>query len=81
MCTRLISILHLRVIHTIDKLAYHSCAAEVKGICYYSMQDISLGQFLRDRWEKFGSNHMSFIETGPIHPSITPEPPMIHFFQ
>ena len=25
------------------------CPAEVKGICYYSMQDVSLGQFLRDR--------------------------------
>ncbi len=24
------------------------CPAEVKGICYYSMQDVSLGQFLRD---------------------------------
>lgn len=24
------------------------CPAEVKGICYYSLQDVSLGQFLRD---------------------------------
>ena len=24
------------------------CPAEVKGICYYSMQDVALGQFLRD---------------------------------
>ena len=24
------------------------CPAEVKGICYYSVQDVSLGQFLRD---------------------------------
>mmetsp|Transcript_9237 Transcript_9237/g.17384 ORF Transcript_9237/g.17384 Transcript_9237/m.17384 type:complete len:2047 (+) Transcript_9237:105-6245(+) len=24
------------------------CPAEVKGICYYSQQDVSLGQFLRD---------------------------------
>eukprot|EP00977_Amphora_coffeiformis_P018268 scaffold6351_cov166-Amphora_coffeaeformis.AAC.2 len=24
------------------------CPAEVKGICYYSMQDVCLGQFLRD---------------------------------
>jgi hypothetical protein len=24
------------------------CPAEVKGICYYSMQDVSLGQFPRD---------------------------------
>ena len=24
------------------------CPAEVKGICYYSIQDVSLGQFLRD---------------------------------
>lgn len=24
------------------------CPAELKGICYYSMQDVSLGQFLRD---------------------------------
>jgi hypothetical protein len=24
------------------------CPAEVKGICYYSLQDVALGQFLRD---------------------------------
>ena len=24
------------------------CPAEVKGICYYTPQDVSLGQFLRD---------------------------------
>ena len=24
------------------------CPAEVKGICYYSRQDVSLGQFLKD---------------------------------
>ena len=24
------------------------CPAEIKGICYYSLQDVALGQFLRD---------------------------------
>mmetsp|Transcript_31801 Transcript_31801/g.68845 ORF Transcript_31801/g.68845 Transcript_31801/m.68845 type:complete len:2148 (-) Transcript_31801:1362-7805(-) len=33
---------------TQNQNSHQCCPAEVKGICYYSAQDVSLGQFLRD---------------------------------